>query len=265
MTCEAYLDLISGHIDAANSAREEQLLQEHLKQCPQCRALLSALTENDDVLAALPCTPPKDLTEKIMAQVRTTSQAAAPRSHRRAWVAALSAAAALTVAVFAALPALSNAQKDSASMEDMALEVADISDQCNTADAEFAYGMFSSKDGATEYDSASEPPEAQGLFLPSAEIVWGDDTNPLLLLWNDTLSLPEDADPLDNCTICEAAAKQIDGTAVYFLVSYRSLCAVLSECDRRAELYYGGLLCSDLPVLDAEEMCVLAIVTNSLE
>ena len=116
MTCEAYLDLISGHIDAANSAREEQLLQEHLKQCPQCRALLSALTENDDVLAALPCTPPKDLTEKIMAQVRTTPQAAAPRSHRRAWVAALSAAAALTVAVFAALPALSNAQKHSARM-----------------------------------------------------------------------------------------------------------------------------------------------------
>ena len=42
-TCEEALELISASLDGVLSKEEEQLLHEHLSQCPACRDLLADL------------------------------------------------------------------------------------------------------------------------------------------------------------------------------------------------------------------------------
>ena len=70
MKCDAYFELICGHIDGVNSENEEQKLAQHLRHCKKCRELLSILTETDHTLATLRVQAPQDLTAKIMAQVQ---------------------------------------------------------------------------------------------------------------------------------------------------------------------------------------------------
>lgn len=106
MNCDEYLPLISGHIDDANSEIEERRLQEHLKTCAACRALLSQMEESDALLRASAATPPADLSARIMAQVRSKKQPAFSRKQRWIPIAAsgLAAAALLSFVVFGSMP-----------------------------------------------------------------------------------------------------------------------------------------------------------------
>lgn len=71
--CQRYMEWISAGLDGELSPDEEVLLREHLALCPHCAALLSdfsLLRESGDELLL---SPPPELTEAIMAQVRAPS------------------------------------------------------------------------------------------------------------------------------------------------------------------------------------------------
>ena len=70
MNCEDALVLISGHLDAANSAEEEAQLQKHMKQCAACRDLLCAFQNADAGLLELKAPVPETLCDAVMQAVR---------------------------------------------------------------------------------------------------------------------------------------------------------------------------------------------------
>ena len=71
--CEQYWDLISGSLDGALTQEEQQRLDRHLAQCPQCRALWQQLSELGPELMELE-TPPADFADRVMAQAAQTEQ-----------------------------------------------------------------------------------------------------------------------------------------------------------------------------------------------
>ena len=109
MNCDAYLELISGHIDGVNNESEEFFLQRHLQHCPHCRELLAAFEEADAQFAA-PVQPPVDLSARIMKQVRDEADASARKRRRRfgSIAAILATAALLALVVFTSLPTLTS-------------------------------------------------------------------------------------------------------------------------------------------------------------
>ncbi|MBQ6431010.1 MAG: zf-HC2 domain-containing protein [Oscillospiraceae bacterium] len=123
MNCDEYLPLISGHLDGMNSEIEERHLQEHLKACESCRALLSEMEQNDALLKGSIAQPPVDLTDRIMRQVRKEKQSS--RKHR--WipiaVSGVAAAALLSLVFLGNLPVLQSS-KDTAAAEGCAPESA---------------------------------------------------------------------------------------------------------------------------------------------
>ena len=60
-TCEEALELISASLDGVLSKEEEQLLHEHLSQCPACRDLLADLEGIHESMPGLWVDPPSDL------------------------------------------------------------------------------------------------------------------------------------------------------------------------------------------------------------
>lgn len=70
MHCKEYQQLLSGHLDGTNSAKEEKRLQGHLKTCKHCRELLAQMEANELLLKDEAILPPPDLKARIMAQVR---------------------------------------------------------------------------------------------------------------------------------------------------------------------------------------------------
>ena len=119
MNCDEYLPLISGHLDGVNSEIEERLLQEHLKACEACRALLSQMEVNDALLKSSAAQPPSDLTARIMRQVRSEKQVAPSRMKR--WIpviaSGVAAAALLSLVVWGKLPFTAATSMDSAAAE----------------------------------------------------------------------------------------------------------------------------------------------------
>lgn len=99
MDCEAYLLLLSGHLDRMNSSEEEAALQAHLNTCESCRARLEEMKRNDALLSLTP-EPPADLTQRIMAQVRTSQTSAGRKRRFLRWTASAGAAAAVLALVF---------------------------------------------------------------------------------------------------------------------------------------------------------------------
>ena len=115
MNCDAYLELISGHVDGINNEGEEFFLQRHLQHCPHCRELLAAM-EEANALIAEPVAVPDDLSAKIMKQVRADAAAANNKRKRSFFtvVTTLATAALLALVVFTTLPRLNVPSMDSA-------------------------------------------------------------------------------------------------------------------------------------------------------
>ena len=53
--CETYLEWISAHLDGQLSDEEERELEEHLDQCPTCRAIEERLARLVPGLRGYPC------------------------------------------------------------------------------------------------------------------------------------------------------------------------------------------------------------------
>ena len=75
MNCEQMLELLSARLDGELNQAEEQAVQAHLEQCPECRALweqLSALQFSLEDLEILPA--PEEFAQGVMARVRQESR-----------------------------------------------------------------------------------------------------------------------------------------------------------------------------------------------
>ena len=127
MNCEQALELLSGHIDGANTPEEEAQLQAHLASCADCRAILAAYEELDSGLSALKAQPPAALAQNVMEAVR--QEASAGKKIRRfpvRSIAATAVAAALLLVVGTTyLPKLSRPDSAEATVPDVVSYEAD--------------------------------------------------------------------------------------------------------------------------------------------
>lgn len=94
--CDQALELISARLDGALSPQEEALLEEHLRSCPDCRALLADFQAIHQAMPE-PVEPPPELAEAIMAQVRRQKVTDLPPRRKIRWRAWASLAAVLAV------------------------------------------------------------------------------------------------------------------------------------------------------------------------
>ena len=69
--CEEYLELISAAIDGQISPQARQTLNQHLAQCPGCRALYAAMAEDRAALSAVgESEPPEGFARAVMERVK---------------------------------------------------------------------------------------------------------------------------------------------------------------------------------------------------
>ena len=72
--CEEYAVLIQDALDGELPAEERQRLEEHLEQCPGCRAYYEAMRAIDESFSDMDAQPPRRLHESIMQAVAETPQ-----------------------------------------------------------------------------------------------------------------------------------------------------------------------------------------------
>lgn len=93
MNCQSCLTLLQDRLDGLTV---DHVIEEHLRGCPECRAIHASATRLQEGLRRLPPpTPPRDLAPAIVASVLTDARA----RRRRRFVAALAVAAAVLLAV----------------------------------------------------------------------------------------------------------------------------------------------------------------------
>ena len=105
--------LISCLLDGEITPQEKEKLDEHLRQCPECAALLEELRADAEGLRALSPEPPKALLEGVMHEIKPQRQEkkkAKILSFRS--IAAIAAAAAVIICAAAVLPMLRNRDSD---------------------------------------------------------------------------------------------------------------------------------------------------------
>ena len=102
-TCEEALELISASLDGVLSKEEEQLLHEHLSQCPACRDLLADLEGIHESMPGLWVDPPSDLKDHIMERIQSSTVSPMPAgTSKRRWKGWAALAAVCAVAVLGA-------------------------------------------------------------------------------------------------------------------------------------------------------------------
>lgn len=84
LTCEQALELISAQLDGALTAEEAGALDEHLAQCPACRALRADLSTLHQLLPTLAEEPPAGLKDDIMKAVHA-SKCTPFHTRKRQW------------------------------------------------------------------------------------------------------------------------------------------------------------------------------------
>lgn len=84
LTCEQALELISAQLDGALTAEEAGALDEHLAQCPACRALRADLSTLHQLLPTLAEEPPAGLKDNIMKAVHA-SKCTPFHTRKRQW------------------------------------------------------------------------------------------------------------------------------------------------------------------------------------
>lgn len=98
MDCFQYEELLSAMLDGEISWEEKEQLEEHLRQCPECRALLEDLKLLQNEMAFLAADPPEDLSGRILEQIQAGIPAS-PIIFRRKFRVWLAAAAVLAIAL----------------------------------------------------------------------------------------------------------------------------------------------------------------------
>lgn len=99
MSCERYLELLSGHIDGVNNEEQERELQAHLKDCAHCRARLESYRQMEQGIGELTQEVPEGFAAGVMA--RLPARKAARR--RAVWLRPLFGAAAAALVLLVGL------------------------------------------------------------------------------------------------------------------------------------------------------------------
>lgn len=99
MSCEQYLELISGHIDGENSEAQERALQAHLEHCAHCRALLESYRQMEQGIAALTQEVPEGFAAGVLERLPVKRAA----RRRGAWLRPLFGAAAAALVLLIGL------------------------------------------------------------------------------------------------------------------------------------------------------------------
>lgn len=113
MNCQEVMELIQRHVDDDLNERETSLMQDHVGQCPDCKALLDRLVRLSEGLAQLPrVEPPYSLVDALLpnldkyeAEALAEETATMPSNRRRAasrrrvWIARISSVTAVCVIV----------------------------------------------------------------------------------------------------------------------------------------------------------------------
>lgn len=110
MTCEDALLLLSGYLDQCNTDEESRVLQEHLRQCGHCRALLQELEKQDKELKELWAEQPQHIRENVMNQIKAETVVRKPK--KRAWFSIAAAAAMLALLSGVSFLSLPNAAEN---------------------------------------------------------------------------------------------------------------------------------------------------------
>ena len=153
MQCQEALELLSGHIDGANTPEQEAALKEHLSSCQSCREILKAYVEIDAGIGAFAEEPPASFTESVMQAVRQEPRKAAKSRRFFGRGTAFAAVAAALVLVLGSgavkLPQLL-ADAGSAKSADTAT-AAQMNDTCNMNNAQPPVQAEKSMDGPTQF------------------------------------------------------------------------------------------------------------------
>jgi len=102
MSCEAYYELLSAHLDGELSPQEERTLEEHLAVCGECRALAAQLEQMHTALSGMEQPVPEELTQRVMDRVReeTLRQKKTGRRRLVRWAAGLAACLVVCVGAY---------------------------------------------------------------------------------------------------------------------------------------------------------------------
>ena len=105
ITCDQALELISASLDLPLTTEEQQMLDQHLDGCPECRALLADFQKIHQELSDMTVTPPAALCQGVMDRIKAEEAAekVVPiRRKARPWVRWGAAAAVFAVVVLGA-------------------------------------------------------------------------------------------------------------------------------------------------------------------
>lgn len=176
MNCEEYTNLLSGHLDGQNTQAEEQALQAHLDECPQCRALLNELERNDRLLSEVPA-PPEALTAEIMKKVRAKKRRKKPLYRYFLPAASLATAAILALAVFGAmnLPVLAAKKAVSGEPFDAYFE---LKTNENCENGESYLGDSSGEQVTISMSAAGNAQDCQDYSDAPVMVIWYDGEEP---------------------------------------------------------------------------------------
>ncbi len=98
MEHERYMEQISAALDGELTPSERAALDAHLAVCPQCARLYERLSRQSAALRELDCTPPEDLTQRVLDHL-PAQDAPAPKGKRVHWQRWASLAACLALVV----------------------------------------------------------------------------------------------------------------------------------------------------------------------
>ena len=113
MRCDEALELLCAAIDGEITPAQQTQLDEHLVQCPACRALQAELLGIEDALGSLEVPAPAELKEQILADLPPQSGKTKPVYWRR-WCAMAAAAALVVLGVWQLPRSILSPAKDAA-------------------------------------------------------------------------------------------------------------------------------------------------------
>lgn len=197
MHCDEALELLCAAIDGEITPAQQAQLNEHLAQCPACRALQAELLGMEDALGSLDTPAPAGLKEQILANLPPQAGKAKPVYWRR-WCAMAACAALVALGVWQLPRSILSPAKDVATdapMTDTAIQTTGASD----ADVD------------TLNDEALLPSyvEGDGVNVNAAPAPQPDPESPASYTSYDTADTPDTAAASTEDAAPEAAATSV--------------------------------------------------------
>lgn len=196
-TCEDYIADMNLSIDGLLSPEEEQALQAHLADCPNCRNLYRSYREIQDAIDEAEVEPPKGLRHSVMTQIREEKVRHSPKGvlkrMRFTLVAAVIALVVVSAGKYIGTPhgstAASSEMETAAAAEDVE-EAATAPDE-GTAFAAAPQGVPENADTAEEAEAAAEEAspaeeyaENNAPMVGAANPETEDTSDTVLIIWS---------------------------------------------------------------------------------